>query len=107
MQDRNEPTFEPLDLSRYTEATRRELYDRLVRIHRMPPERPPDPGEREADPAYDPEASGLMVFHVFGRWFATWTDLEAPQDLPEHLRREVVRIQPSPENPEGILLFEV
>lgn len=107
MQDRNEATSEPLDLTRYTEATRRELYERLVRIQRLPPEPSSDPGESEPASEYDPEASGLMVFHVFGRWFATWTDLDASEDLPEHLRRELVRIQPSPENPEGILLLEV
>lgn len=107
MQDRNEPTSVSLDLSRYTEETRRELYDRLVRIQRVSPESWTDSGEMEAGPEYDPEASELMVFHAFGRWFATWTDLEAPEDTPEHLRREVVRIQPAPENPEGILLLEV
>lgn len=106
MQERNETTSAPLDLSRYTEETRRELYDRLVRIQRLPPDSASDSGG-EPGPEYDPEASELMVFHAFGRWFATWTDLEAPEDLPEHLRREVVRIQPAPENPEGILLLEV
>lgn len=54
MQDRNEPTSVPLDLSRYTEETRRELYDRLVRIQRVSPESWTDSGEGEAGPEYDP-----------------------------------------------------
>jgi hypothetical protein len=105
MAEQNEPTSAPLDLTHNTEATRRELYERLVRLQRASPDPPPEP--EEAIPVYDPEAAELMVFHVFGRWFATWLDLDAPESVPEHLRRELVRIQPSPENPEGILLFEV
>jgi hypothetical protein len=90
----------PLDLSRPTEATRRELYDRLVRLQSTP-----DPEEPEPIP-FDPDAAGLVIFHVFGRWFATWTDMEAPADAPEHQRRELVRIQPAA-TPDGFLLYEV
>jgi hypothetical protein len=115
MQNQNEPRSVPLDLTRNTETTRRELYERLVRIQRLAPEPPilegvapaSDGEEREPAPVYDPEASELVVFHAFGRWFATWVNRDAPEDVPEHLRREVVRIQPSPESPEGILLYEV
>ncbi|HSF42103.1 MAG TPA: hypothetical protein VLT87_20045 [Thermoanaerobaculia bacterium] len=84
-----------LDLSRYTEATRRELYDRIVLIQ-FPPATP-----------YEPDAAGLLVFHAFGRWFGTWVDLEAPEDWPEGRRRELVRIEPAPDAPEGIMLYEV
>lgn len=83
------------DLTRYTEATRRELYDRLVLIQ-FPPSTP-----------YEPDAAGLLVFHAFGRWFGTWLDLEAPEDWPEARRRELVRIEPAPDAPEGIMLYEV
>jgi hypothetical protein len=114
MQDQNESTSAALDLTHYTEATRRELYDRLVRLLRASPEGPPGAresaaveGETEPVPEFDPMASQLMAFHAFGRWFAAWTSLDVPEGLPEHLRWELVRIQPSPESPEGIMLFEV
>ena len=92
----------PLDLSRYTETTRRELYARLVDIQ-FAPKLPP-----EADftpPLYSPDDAGLAVFYVFGRWFATWTNLEEPTYLPEHRRVELVRIQPN--GLDGIMLYEV
>jgi hypothetical protein len=92
-------TLSPLNLTRYTEATRRELYDRVLRIQSVP-------DDEEPDPPFDHEAAGLTVFYVLGRWFATWTDLEAPAEAPEDRRQELVRIQPA-DNPDGILLFEV
>src|SRR6185503_7372873 len=64
-------TLSPLDLTRYTEATRRELYDRVLRIQSVPDA---DDTEEPAPP-FDPEAAGLTVFYILGRWFATWTDL--------------------------------
>ena len=88
-----------LDLSRSTEATRRELYDRLVRLQTTLPIEPPSS-------PFDPDAAGLTVFHVLGRWFATWLDLDAPTDWPESRRRELVRIQAA-DTPEGFTLFEV
>ena len=92
-------TPSPLYLTRYTEATRRELYDRVLRIQSVP-------DADEPAPPFDPEAAGLTVFFILGRWFATWTDLETPAEAPEPRRQELVRIQPAV-NPDGILLFEV
>ncbi len=89
----------PLDLSRPTEATRRELYDRLVHLQSTLPEEPPSS-------PFDPDAAGLTVLYVFGRWFATWLDLDAPADWPESRRREVVTVHPA-DNPDGIVLHEV
>lgn len=89
----------PLDLSRNTEATRREVYDRLVRLQSTLPIEPPSS-------PFDPDAAGLVVFHVLGRWFATWMDLDAPPEWPESRRRELVRIQPA-DTPDGIVLHEV
>lgn len=95
-------TPSPLDLTRSTEATRRELYDRVLRIQSVPDA---DDTEEPAPP-FDPEAAGLTVFYILGRWFATWTDLEAPAETPEDRRQDLVRIQAA-DNPDGILLFEV
>jgi hypothetical protein len=89
----------PLDLTRYTESTRRELYDRLVKIQTTP-----TPGE--PPPAFDPEESGLTVFYLFGRWFAFWRDVPEP-GLPEWRLTEMVRIQAAPDSPDGIILYEI
>jgi hypothetical protein len=96
--------YPPLDLTRYTEATRREVYARVVAIQFTEPDPPPAPAD--ASPIHDPDDSGLVVFYVFGRWFATWIDLDADPDEPEDLRRELVRIEPA-NSPEGIILYEV
>jgi hypothetical protein len=93
------PELPYLDLTRPTEATRRELYDRMVRLNSQPdPEEPGSP--------FDPDAAGLTVFRVLGRWFATWTDLDASPDLPESQRRQLVQIQPA-DTPDGFMLHEV
>lgn len=94
-----ELTRPALDLSHPTEATRRELYDRLVSIQSTLPVEPPSS-------PFDPDAAGLTVVYVFGRWFATWLDLDAPAEWPESRRRELVRIQPA-DTPDGIMLHEV
>lgn len=96
------------DLSRYTEATRRTLYDRVVELQFTPPD--PATVDHPEDawiPTYGPDDAGLTVFHVLGRWFATWTDLDAPADLPEDRRIELVRIDADPDTPNGIMLYEV
>jgi hypothetical protein len=93
------PELPHLDLSRPTETTRRELYDRLVRIQNAP-------DAQEPSPLFDPDAAGLTVFYVLGRWFATWIDLEAPLQWPEARRRELVTIGPA-DTPDGIVLHEV
>ncbi len=97
----------PLDLSRYSEATRRELYDRLVRIQFTPedPATAADP-EEPWTPTQTADEAGLTVVYLFGRWFAFWRDVPEP-GLPEWRLTELVRIQPAPGAPDGILLHEV
>jgi hypothetical protein len=89
----------PLDLTRYTESTRRELYDRLVTIQTAHV-----PGEPPS--SFDPEDAGLTVVYLFGRWFAFWRDVPEP-GLPEWRLTEMVRIQAAPDSPDGIILYEV
>ncbi|HKI05606.1 MAG TPA: hypothetical protein VKK31_26740 [Thermoanaerobaculia bacterium] len=93
----------PLDLTRYTEATRRELYDRLVSIQFTPQDPPLDP--EDAAPVQDPDAAGLTVFYLFGRWFAYWQGEPEP-GLPSWRLTEMVRIQAA-DTPDGIMLYEV
>jgi hypothetical protein len=97
----------PPDLSRYTESTRRDLYDRLVAIQFTAPDPATVEHPEDVFTPYDPDAAGLMVFHVLGRWFATWTDLDAAPELPEDRRRELVRIAAAPDSPDRIVLYEV
>jgi len=94
----------PPDLTRYTEATRRTLYDLVVRVQfsPIPDARPGDwPG-----PSYTPDAAGLNVFYAFHRWFAAWTDLDE-LELPPDQRLELVRIVADQRSPFGIGLEEV
>jgi hypothetical protein len=92
-------TRPPIDLSRVTESTRRALYDAVVEEH-FAPVTAEDAGAYSG-PSFSPDAAGLIVFHVFARWFAAWTDLDEP-DLPEDRRVQVLRIT----SRDGGLLFE-
>ena len=95
---------EPLDLTRYTETTRRTLYDRVVQVQFSPIEGA-QPGDWPG-PSYTPDAAGLSVFYAFHRWFAAWTDLDE-LDLPPDQRLELVRIVADQRSPFGIGLEEV
>jgi hypothetical protein len=97
----------PPDLTRYTEGTRRDLYDRLVAIQFTAPDPATVEHPEDVFTPQDPDAAGLVVFQVLGRWFATWTDLDAARELPEDRRRELVRIEADPTAPDGIMLYEV
>jgi len=88
-----------------TEATRRELYDEVVAVHFNPSaeevRRAAEDPENHWVPDYGPEAAGLTVFKVFGRYFAVWRSLEVGADQPEALRWTVLRILPASEGPDG------
>jgi hypothetical protein len=86
-----------------TEVTRRELYDAVVEIHFNPSaeevQRAAEDPENHWAPDYGPEAAGLAVFKVFGRWFAVWRSLEVGAEQPEELRWTVLRIVRNPQGP--------
>lgn len=104
MHDRRNPILSPpLDLSRYSEKTRRALYDRIEADHFAP-----DPSTilgalvRGADDRGDyvetrsAEEAGLAVHYLLGRWFAVWRVAD-PIDRPtERDLWEVVTISASP-----------
>jgi hypothetical protein len=97
----------PLDLTAYTEATRRELYDRLVMIQFTAPD--PATVEHPEDvwvPEQTPDQAGLTIFYLFGRWFAFWRDVPEP-GLPEWRMTELVRLEADPSSPFGVMLHEV
>lgn len=93
------PEHQHLDLTRPTEATRRLVYDRVADLVWTPD---PQDEHRRTD---TPDSAGLTVFHVFGRWFAVWTNDEP--ELPEHQRVELVRVQADPDSVFGVIVVEV
>jgi hypothetical protein len=74
-------TSPEFDLTRFSEGTRRQLYDRIAAIQ--------FDGERDR---HSPDDSGLQVVYFAGRWFATWTDLGEAPWRPEALRLRIARI---------------
>ncbi len=90
-----------MDLTRYTEATRREVYDRVV--HHL--WTPIDPGDYV--PSYTPDAAQLTVAYSHGRWLLSYVDLEEPVDAPADQRAVLTRILYDPDRPFGILLSEI
>jgi len=91
----------PLDLTRYTEGTRREVYDRVV-AHLWEPLSPGD-----YVPSYTPDAGQLTVVYLHGRWLALYIDMEEPTDAPPDQRAVMSRIVADPDSRFGIHLQEV
>lgn len=87
-------TSSDLDLTRFSEITRRQLYDRIIAIQFA------GEGDRHA-----PDDSGLQVVYFAGRWFATWTDLQEPLWRPVPLRLRIVRIGEG--SNQGIELYDL
>jgi hypothetical protein len=92
----NSPSIAHLDLSVFSEATQRELYEVVVADNFRDTE--PDAGEG-AVPQYTPEQAGLEVVWAWGRWFATWLKLELPDTLPEAERREILVLEENRHRP--------
>ncbi len=93
-----------LDLDRYSEQTRRDLYDLVVEMQFSPIEGagPDDyPG-----PSYTPDEAGLAVFYLCSRWFATWTNLDE-KNQPEERRIELVRLEADSSALFGLIMHEV
>jgi hypothetical protein len=107
MPDRPEST--PIDLSRTTESTRRQIYDAVVLVHFSPA-----PGEilaaKEAEewyPKYGPDECGVAVVYAFGRWFVVWRQWDAGDDAPESQQWEVLTVNARPGARFGIEFQEI
>ncbi len=103
------PARPPIDLSRTTEATRRAIYDAVVKIHFTH-----EPGEilaaKEAGEwyqRYDADECGLAVSYALGRWFVYWRQWDAPDDAPEEQQWEVLTVNAQPSARFGIEFEEV
>ena len=103
------PVPPAIDLSRVTEATRRQLYDIVAAVHFNPtPEEIRDARKAEEwYPTYGPDECGLAVFYFAGRWFAIWRQWDAGDDVPPDQEWEIVRAQSNPSAPHGVEFQEV
>ena len=92
----------PLDLARYSEVTRRALYDLTVQVHFSPTPKEIAKAKKNDEwyEKYTAEECDLTVLYLAGRWFAYWRiwELET-ENAPEDQHWEVLRIQYSESNP--------
>jgi len=103
MSDRSNPILSPpLDLSRYSEATRRRLYDRIEADHFSPDPRTIVDVIARGDFAETRTAAeaGLRVEYTLGRWFAVWRVVDPIENPTERDLWEVVTVTA---NPRGVL----
>ena len=104
------PESIPIDLSRTTESTRRQIYDAVVLVHFSPA-----PGEilaaKEAGewyPKYGPDECGVAVVYALGRWwFVVWRQWDAGDEAPESQQWEVLTVNAQPGARFGIEFQEV
>jgi hypothetical protein len=107
------PTPKRIDLSTYTEPTRRAVYDAVVAIFFSSTPEEITAAQAEAAPethtviTYSPDEAGLEVYYELGRWIVTWMRLEVSADIPEEFRRELLLVEEVSTVPHGILLREV
>lgn len=100
MHDRPKSTLPPLpprkEMYRYSETTRRQLYDRIAEEHFPIPSPEQIENARIKDEYLETrsaEQAGLMVVYVLGRWFALWRPAEPPaKDAAERDLWEVVSL---------------
>ncbi len=99
MHDRQNPILSPpLDLTRYTEKTRRALYDRIEAEHFSPDPRTIVDVIARGDFAEQrtAEEAGLRVEYSLGRWFAVWRMADPIENPTERDLWEVVTVTASP-----------
>jgi hypothetical protein len=98
----NPQSIPNLETAFYSEQLRRQFYDIAVEIVFYNGSPIPD---------HTPDECDLTVFYLYGRWFATWRDLESESDAetPLPLARvwQVVRLQNDAHAPLGVVLHEV
>ena len=99
MHDRQNPILSPpLDLSRYSEKTRRALFDRIEADHFSPDPRTIVDVIARGDFAETrtAEEAELRIEYSLGRWFAVWRVIEPIENPTERDLWEVVSITPRP-----------
>jgi hypothetical protein len=105
------PPPEPprIDLTRFTEATRRAIWDALAASCFGATAEEARAAEAEGDwvEVHSAEEAGLFVFSAWGRWLAVWRVLDEPAEAPERFRYDVVSLHEDPGRPHGLGLSEV
>jgi hypothetical protein len=103
------PSHLRIDLTRYSEATRRAIYDAVVAIHFSATAEEVREAVRQEEwiETHTAEQSGVVVNHLYGRWFVVWRMLDEPADAPEKQRWEVVTVHEDSGKPYGIGFSEV
>jgi hypothetical protein len=98
-----------IDLTRFTEATRRAIWDALAASCFGATAEEAREAEAAGDwvEVHSAEEAGLAVFQVWGRWIAGWRVLDEPADAPERFRYDVVSLHEDPGRPHGLGLSEV
>jgi hypothetical protein len=88
----------PLDLTRYSEKTRRALFDRIEADHFSPNPRTILDVIARGDFAETRTAdeAGLRIHYILGRWFAYWRVSEPIENPTERDLWEVVTVTASP-----------
>ncbi|HXO21453.1 MAG TPA: hypothetical protein VOA87_16185 [Thermoanaerobaculia bacterium] len=108
--DSSSPPPPPIDLTKVTEATRRQLYDAIVAIHFEPWTAEEIAEAKSKDDFcldYTAEDAGVQVVYIFGRWFTWWRDLSADDDFPDSMKWEVLSIDKDATAPYGVDFSEV
>jgi hypothetical protein len=98
-----------IDLTRYSEATRRALYDAVVAIHfSATKEEVREAAEAEEwIEVHTVEEAGVVIHYLVGRWIVVWRMLDEPEEAPEKLRWEAVSVHEDPAKPFGLGFSEV
>ena len=108
--EQSTPPPPPIDLTKVTEATRRQLYDAIAEIHfEVWTEEMIAEAKRNDDFCldYTAEDAGVQVVYVLGRWITWWRDLSATDDFPEAAKWEVLDVYKDLDAPYGISFSEV
>lgn len=94
-----------LDLSKYSEAVRRELYDRIREHEFLGSAEEADEGDERPGEPSTAEAAELQIHFFAGRWLAQWRRPGVPESEPEARRIELLRIKAA-DDPRGYMLHE-
>jgi hypothetical protein len=94
-----------LDLATDREATRRILYDLAVRQY-FSAVAPAEAGDRTWYPPRSPEAASLAVHYLRGRWFVSWLQPDTA-GLADPERYELLRVEPDPADPAGVVFVDL
>jgi hypothetical protein len=98
-----------IDLARFTEATRRAIWDALAASCFGATAEEARMAEAAGDwvEVHSAEEAGLSVFSAWGRWLAVWRVLDEPAGAPERFLYDVVSLHEDPGRPGGLGLSEV